>query len=421
MLVTNVDNLRPFVHPTTRRRYDHMDPGDVREIVERLAGCCGDSSPLPILSVDSGSYPLGRLISARVGSEHRRLKVPRAVTPDLAVYVLFMLGDTERSQTVDWVGCSQIEALRDADDEISRLVSEPFTGGTREQAIWHFAPALRADPPVDLSAGLESYDRSRRSAVAALFNLILCGTDWATWLARPFLLVEEYVTSGTVLSVVNTTLALFNRAFQYELLCYSLATSPAEAPPFLRHTVLNGPTWNQHKAYPYENRLDLLGFFYTETPTRLIRTEIASWRPRGRDADPAPLLQQLADVITAKDVIGRINEGLPIEDLRSFNGPPHAMRWALRLLESDPVVRDFWDQLFEMYAPSWSPLPVSFHLGFTGAFAQADWFAEAVAPAQGAYDECSDRLVRETVDALAYRYDSYWQHALPVIGGPRND
>lgn len=415
MMLERLDNLQPFQHPENGRRYRHMRPAEVEELVEELRAAVErhlsrspqpeDVSPAdpPLLWVESGSQPLARLLSERLGIEARGIKVPREVTPALSKYLLFMLRYEEREEALSAETCSALNAL-------ARQQGHPaFPPGTREQAVRYFSSLLREEPPTSLQQALASYLTVRSGPAVQLYNLILRDTEWAQRLAQPLLLLDEYVTSGTVLSVVNQTLALFNPAFTYWLLTYSFNTRRQDAPPYLLHSVLYGPPAQQAHAYPFENRLDLLGFFYTETERELVRTELRG-RARPEGDGGLSFLRELQSLLTHSDASERINNALPMEQLREYNQLSHLTRFSLYLLEERELLRDFWLQLFEMYAPSWSPLPVDFHLGFTGAYhAQEDWLRARLQPLRAAYGEAADRLLEETAFQLSERHNQYWQ------------
>src|ERR1035437_4480459 len=70
MLAEQVNNLEPFYHPVTERHYRHMTAKEVSYLVEELSQAITEISYLPLVSVESGANPLGKLVVAKTSSEH---------------------------------------------------------------------------------------------------------------------------------------------------------------------------------------------------------------------------------------------------------------------------------------------------------------------------------------------------------------
>lgn len=402
MIVEEVDNLGPFLHPVTKRHYRYMAPVEVNGLVEELFRVVAELKDLPLVSVESGAYPLGKLLAARLGIDQFRVKVPRLVDSNLNKYILFMLTADECSQLLSDAELAEIGRLADNEN------LQPFTASTREEAVRHFSHYLQQPAPKDMVEAVSSYDTARVGSLVAIFNIILGGTTWSEMLAQPFLLLEEFVTSGTVLSVLNKLFALFNSGFAYSLVSYSFNMPRETTPSFLHYSVLYGSPWDQPRAYPFENRLDLLGFYYTETGDELIRTNLAGTGDKSGDPSAAMFSVELEALIVENDVVQSINQFMKLEPLRDYNNVNHALRFALFLLEKRDVPRSFWGQLFEMYAPSWSPLPISFHLDFVGAYYQAQWLIPLLEPLLSSYKLVADELLNQAANHLMQAYDSYW-------------
>jgi hypothetical protein len=190
---------------------------------------------------------------------------------------------------------------------------------------------------------------------------------------------------------------------------------------FIRCTADDRPQCFESGAYPYENRIDLIGHLYRLTDSEFVRTEVAAIaaHPTNRmrehrsaleiahSAKPSSALapgseysaalsdqdgpkeqhqnlhkhsETLAKLLGAIEDFARshsLHEYLlgqfAQEEVQKYITTEHIARHIIHILEAetgDADTAEFLFQMFDMYGPAWTPMPVAFHFDFWNGFAR---------------------------------------------------
>lgn len=392
----DVDTLSLFAERDDGTVYRFM----TRQEIEALAGefAAVLSGEERILCVDSGARPLANLIAKQIGCDILGVKTPHFPGPALAGSIALLLSEAELEGGV----ASEVTLA------IEKASGKAFGGKTRREAIAHLAPLIPSDVATELAGNLESYAGARRLDIVPVFNALLGETEFAQVLGSDPVLLEEYVTAGAVLRGLNILFSLFSRNFSYRLVCFNF-NSPAEAAPeYLLYSKRFGDPREVLVAYPYENRLDLLGFWYSESEDgfEFIDLRAASATTEQRERAAALVAALWAD-LGAQVVV--IREVMPTQLQGEYLSALHLSLYALYLLSENPRQRSFFEQLFEMLAPCWSPLDDVVHLSFTETIADhADGIRGAVGDLGPSLAQSLDVLVTVFSAELARAYRVYW-------------
>jgi hypothetical protein len=393
----DVDTLTLFAKRTDGTSYRFMTRTEVEALAEELSAVLKDETR--VLCVDSGARPLANLIAKRTGCAILGVKVPHFPGPALGDSIMLLLSKEELSGVVD-------EEVREAVETVS---GKTFGGTTRRDAIRHLAPLIPDDVASELTENLESYVAARALDLVPVFNTLLGDTAFARVLGAGPVLLEEYVTAGAVLRGLNILFSLFSREFSYRLVCFNYNGSTEEAPEYLLYSKRYGDPREVLVAYPYENRLDLLGFWYSEGEDGFTYTDLTlAVATSEQRASTDELMTALEEVLRPQVEVTRAL--MPTRLQGEYLQGSHLSLYALYLLSESATQRSFFEQLFEMMAPCWSPLDDEIHLSFTKAIMdRADeirWAVETLGPQ---ITHSLDELITVFSAELAQAHRAYWE------------
>lgn len=414
--LTIPDNLSPFL-TTLNASYRVMTRPEVEHLSQHLAAYVPTRHP--IICVDSSARPLAYLISRHTGSPVYPVKVPHFSSPEIIDSAIYLLTATEKAHAL-----SPHESLRFlaalaplnaplAGSPQPRFAPDPALPLTRESALRLLAPLIPYDPSSPLVDNLESYYTLRHLPAIHLAQDLLAHTTFADLLESSPILVEEYVTQGSVLRSLNTLFSLFSADFSYQLLCYDFNELPQDPPDYLLYSYHHAAPTSLERTYPYENRLDLLGFYYALTPDGLLYYDLSQTPPPSQDQlDLAEttlqdLLPTLADLVNLLAPSLDHSSGL-------YLSPIHLFYLAVSALSESPSFSSFFDQCFEMVSPSWSPLDPAIHLAFTNTLRDAlDLVLAHLAPHLVDLEASIPAFYAVLSYDFARRHLLYWSDASP--------
>ena len=129
-------------------------------------------------------------------------------------------------------------------------------------------------------------------------------------------------------------------------------------------------------AYPFENRIDLIGYYYFITEESFEKIYLKDLQEEVRDfvqnADITNFYNYLNDLIIKNNLLSKLKENLQEEQVQKYVTNNDIIRLVFKYIDEKIYGKnkyaDFLDQVFELYAPSWSPMPVIFHLDYWNGF-----------------------------------------------------
>ena len=392
----NPNNLTPFANPGVH----YMEPREVSELAQDMAQYVTPSSR--IISVDSGARPLANLIARQRNSAVLPIKVGRVVDANLISSLRLLLTTGELHAPLRSKAHHPLLKNLGLHEDL-----------TLSEALSIAATALISTTPLaDLETGITSYEWARVLPSVPIFNTLLSDTDIAKTLRQSPYLVEEYITGATVLTVLNTLFAHITSDFSYHLVCYNLNKGLRQLPTYLDYAHIIGSPKDIVAAYPFENRIDLLGFYYVSDP-ELHSVDLTYQTP---GCSPyAAVWEKFDDLLAAMTPSTElVRTHLSDQRLRDFVDPLHSTLFTLSKVSGVPAIAQFFNHLFEMYAPAWSPLPNNLHIDFIAAFESVDpsFFAEYLYT----LPENTRSLVTSSNAAAAWGFEltkshhEYWDH-----------
>ena len=199
--------------------------------------------------------------------------------------------------------------------------------------------------------------------------------------SSPALLFDEYVDSGQTVRRAMSILKSLGCAVVPRIVCFCWLSQDSELRASLEFACHQGEPgwWERSGAYPYENRIDLIGYYYPDPGT--------SAGPRSlspSDSSPTHSAREAADRLIRK-VSEHCHDHELLKKLKSSCRDPaiarqlslaHCSRAQLAQLErnvsGEAPESDLLSQLADMHGPMWSPYPDRMHLEFTESMAKLE-------------------------------------------------
>lgn len=329
MLYAPVDNLSHFVHPVYNRRFSFMTEKAVLELAVKVVESLERSSIQTVIISESGAAPLARIcekIASKRGYNWQwvYVKFPREPVADLFPVLSFYLSAEEKNMK---------EVL------------------------------LKT-----------ACDSNNRDAITSVFE----GTEIHTKLKGRCLFFDEYIDSGTTLKNALYYLPLLSKGIDLTIGAYyaNLAAIPSTASvAFHLYDESSKEQCFTEGVYPFENRIDLIGYWYTWTGSVLKKTVFQEY-PLESSAELSlrSFINSAITTLNNSSFHEIVTKQLIQLSLKTYLNIYHVLHYTLYLLEEKDgtsVESDLMQQLFEMYSPIWSPLPDEYHLEFVAAFESA--------------------------------------------------
>jgi len=416
-LYGNVDNLSGFVHPEYGRT-DFMSD-------ERL-----------IATADS-------MVQRIIGSDYRNIVVSETGAKPLA-YVCERLLQQE-SVDVDW---TYMKVPRDARRDISPLILHYLTEEERNETLSQqkkgredFLKILgKAMPPSELKSGgrdlfflLSEVGKEDQSRWQRRVAETLEGTEIARTLGTPFLFFDEYVDSGTTLQNYHQHFNCFTSDLDFRTISYYMNIFDSENFDkvfFTTHDKSSKREFFEAGAYPFENRLDLIGYFYYSDDSIYAKVTLEGIKEtfEGQPStDPEELLTRIDAIIDQQDLVTSFRENFSVADVRRHIGRDHIVRQYLLTLEQETqgngIHSEFLWQLADMYGPIWTPMPKRNHFDFFSGTEENRVMLQNSAGfdnLKDLYRETRTAIFVQAADACLGRKDAWLSNIDNLLGGTTN-
>ncbi|HSX17001.1 MAG TPA: hypothetical protein VLH86_02770 [Patescibacteria group bacterium] len=381
-----LDNLSAFTHPDFGQQFRYMDDREGVALAQRTLDEFAASGYESIVAIESGTSPLMQIMGklrafGESGLSLTQLKVPRDPDFNLLSWFEAYLPADELDEAVS-LGGENISRRQALAAECGRFT----LGSMASQGEFSVYDSIDDQ---------QTYD----DTVPGRIRDVLHGTSLADTLNQPFLLFDEYINSGTVLRNFNALVRLFAARPEFKVSAYCAFVDDAARRDKISFSLYDKQTeldCYQNGAYPYENRIDLIGYYYFATANSFKKVTLASLydelsaAPHG---DPGAFYGQAMQAIQASGATEALQDALTEEQVRRYVTAHDVARFLLKHLEyathGETKYADLLDQAFEMYAPAWSPMPVRNHLDYWNGFAaisgQITQLAETLQPGYEAH------------------------------------
>lgn len=360
-----IDNLSAFTHPTYRQQFRYMNDKEGVALAHALLGKFVESGYQRIVVIESGTSPLIQIIRRLPefqlsNLEFLQLKIPRDQNFNLYEWFMIYLSPGERDELIELADKTGTRAdlLRVACDEFD-LAS--FVG----------------DETYDVHASIKD-ERAYDLTLVQHLHDILRGTHLSTVLTQPFLLFDEYINSGTVLRIANAMFRLVVDAPQFKVSAFCMFIDDSSKYPKVAFSLYDKRSelaCYERGAYPYENRVDLIGYYYVVQPDRFQKVELATYANQldAGSESPEQFYERVSVAVKSHQLTDALRRNLVEPQVSAYVTDNDVARHVLRQLElaygGATIYSDLLDQVFEIYAPAWSPMPVHNHLDYWNGFA----------------------------------------------------
>lgn len=423
-LYKTVNNLQGLRHPVWQREFSYLHDQDMIELADSALHSISTSGARIIFVAETGASPYADICQKIASLKDlkliwKRIKFPREPKESIFVVLAHFLREEESQHPLTVKQVAQLTA----DGWIEKNLADVSRLNCLREICSRMPPDFFATDPPDVMALLTQLSYQCSSNFQKATAVVFADTEIAGLLSQPVIYFDEYIDSGTTFRNALTYLRCFRNTLDLQTVSYYIRPPAARLHNRVRHacyTEEDKPACFDRGAYPYENRIDLIGHYYFITNQTYRRIEVASlcdqqnqlWRqgpgglfdmridcrppehgrnnlakqfsnePSARRSgfenhdDFCDLLHQ---IITRNCLLPQLQKQFSIDQVAHFITNEHIMRYCLYRLEQItgfPETAEFLFQLFDMYGPAWTPMPVSFHFDFWHAFEGFDSLIE---------------------------------------------
>ena len=360
-----VDNLNMFIHPKFNESFKFMDDKQSIELARKILNKFKESGYENIVVIESGTSPLIAIIKKL--KEYKdcsfkitQIKIPRDLDFNLLEWFNTYLSKEELKELVLYNerNISRYDALK----EISKKFSlEDFIGNDKFTIY-------------DSVNNLKEYSNSTED-----FIKVLNGTKMYELFNKPFLLFDEYINAGTIIRNFNGVVRLFNMNPKFKLSAFCMfLDNPKEYEKiaFTLYDNSNELECYRNGAYPFENRIDLIGYYYYISKKEFMKVSLEELKQEleeyENNSEVNLFYNKLNEFIEENNLLEKLKDNLEEEQVKNYVSNKDIIRFIFKYMDEKIYGKnkysDFLDQVFELYAPSWSPMPVIFHLDYWNGF-----------------------------------------------------
>ena len=359
-----VDNLSMFVHPRFNEKFNFMDCKQSVNLAKTIFNKFQNSQLKNIVVIESGTSPLIAIIKKLKEYKYRdfnliQLKIPRELNFDLLAWFSTYLSDKEKTDAVVFREkvMSRIDALKLICDEFSL---EEFVGNNKFTIY-------------DSINNNKKYNNKNKD-----FHDVLNGTDLFKTFNQKFLLFDEYINAGTIIRNFNGIVRLFSDNPKYKLSAFCIFIDNPEKYNNIEFTLYDNRSeieCYRNGAYPFENRIDLIGYYYFVNEydfKKVYLKELKKDICLEKTLNTQEFYKKVNKIINENNLLKELVNVLKEEQVKKYVSNKDIIRFILKHLDEKIYGKnkyaDFLDQVFELYAPSWSPMPVIYHLDYWSGF-----------------------------------------------------
>jgi hypothetical protein len=364
-LFGKVDNLNMFVHPKFNESFRFMDETQSINLAKEILKRFEKSGIENIVVIESGTSPLIAIMKKLKEYQNCKfkiiqIKIPRDLNFNLLEWFNAYLSENEKNEEIEFEGkiLPRYEALAKL---CSKFNLEKFVGNDKFTIY-------------DSIKNVRDYDDSTEE-----FYLVLAGTKLYEIFNKQFLLFDEYINAGTIIRNFNGIVRLFSKAPNFKLSAFCMFLDNPEKYKNIEFTLYDNSCELQcyrNGAYPFENRIDLIGYYYFITRKEFKKVYLGELYKDLEDykdlTEIEKFYKKLNEIIDENSLLDTLKINISEEQVRKYVSNKDIIRYILKYIDKkiygENKFADFLDQVFELYAPSWSPMPVIYHLDYWSGF-----------------------------------------------------
>lgn len=369
---TAPDTLRGLTNPVFQENLRFLMDEEMIRKADKLVTIILSEKPNTILVSETGAWPLAYICQKILRQKNKgsdikwqSIKCPREISKNYKSVISSLLTGGELKEKIN--NKKREKHLQDEVDKLEKLFTDRY--------------------PYPLKKLL--WSMTEKSVSHEIFNKILNGTKFSKKLSGKVIYLDEYVHSGTTLSNTLNLLKCFNGNIKLTVVSYHIFESRKNLPQNVKslHTQDQGVNAFIPGAYPYENRIDTIGHFYVPHGSTLEKVDMKKMAIKYKQKNiPAKKLDsfvnKVEDFVRTNKITEKIRKNIKTKDVSKFINDEIFIRYILYLLEKnsskDKDTKELMWNLFDMYGPSWSPMPPSYHLDFWNGLKNMEGEIEAM-------------------------------------------
>lgn len=363
-LFGKVDNLTMFIHPKFNEKFEFMNEKQSIKLAQKILNEFIKTRLKNIVVIESGTSPLIAIIKKLQEFENAKInlyqiKIPRNLNFNLYEWFKTYLEKQELEETITY---KQKQRKR---KEILKILCEKVD--------------LEKNVEKEKFTIYDSIKNEKQYNHNQEFKEILKGTKLYEIFNNQFLLFDEYINAGTIIRNFNVICTLFTNKPNFKISAYCMFLDNPENYKKIAFTLYNNNTELQayrDGAYPFENRIDLIGYYYFITENHFEKIYLEDLQQEVKDlasnTDITKFYHYLNNWITKNELLKKLKNNLQEKQVKQYVTNEDMMRFIFQYMDETIYGKnkyaDFLDQVFELYAPAWSPMPISFHIDYWNAF-----------------------------------------------------
>lgn len=358
-----IDNISSFTHPLFNEKFRYMNDIESVDLSIKILNKFINSNYDNIVIIESGTSPLLNIIKKlekykNSDIKFHQIKIPRDLDFDLFNWFKTYLDEDELQETLD-INNMCLTRQKWLEDECRTFKFSEFI----EQKQFTIYDSIIDNYIYNISK-------------VYLFQRILDGTNLGNVFNSPFLLFDEYINAGTIIRNFNCIVRLFtnNPVFKLSAFCMFLDNPEKyEKIAFTIYDNSNELECYRKGAYPFENRIDLIGYYYFVDKNNFEKIYLDKLlEKQNSNLNCEEFYELLEKLINNNDILRKLKNTFNEEQVRNYITNDDIKRYMIKYIEKqingNTLYYDLLDQVFEIYAPAWSPMPVKFHLDYWNGF-----------------------------------------------------
>lgn len=374
-LFGEVDNLNMFIHPKFNEKFKFMNDKQSIELAKKVLSKFIKNKIENIVVIESGTSPLIAIIKKIKEYKNFRIniyqiKIPRNLNFNLYEWFKTYLEKEELEEKITY---KQKQVIR---KEILKILCEKVD--------------LEKNVGKEKFTIYDSIKNEKQYCKTQEFKEILKGTKLYEIFNNEFLLFDEYINAGTIIRNFNIICALFTDKPNFKISAYCMFLDNPENYEKIAFTLYSNNTELQaykNGAYPFENRIDLIGYYYFITEKHFEKIYLEDLQKEIRNlatnADINKFYNYLNNLIIKNDLLKKLKDNLQEKQVQNYVTNQDIIRFIFKYIDEKIYKKnkyaDFLDQVFELYAPAWSPMPITFHIDYWNAFEKIEQEIDKIA------------------------------------------
>ena len=236
----NLDNLSAFTNPDFNCKFRYMNEKESVLLAKKITEKFNQTKHKNIVVIESGTSPLIQIIKNLKSLKDKNLlqiKIPRELNFNLYEWFKFYIAENE---------------FKPIEKEMISLCKEISLTSIIKEKKFTIIDSINDNFEYDIFA-------------LKKFNKILKNTTLSKIFQDEFLLFDEYINAGTIIRNFNLISKLFNINAKFKLSAFCIFVDNYENYNKIEFSLFDKRNEFQcynDGAYPFENRIDLIGYYF---------------------------------------------------------------------------------------------------------------------------------------------------------------